>query len=110
MAARTSPSTKAWILSRLCMAEACACSRQAGSNGMFIAPGGAAKDLNKLWTVVDRLLTGEPLEPRHRTHRLSGQWARSWECHIEPDWLLIWHVQDDALVLTRTGTHADLFG
>ena len=68
------------------------------------------KDLNKLWAVVERLLAGNPLEPRHRAHRLSGQWARSWECHIEPDWLLIWHVQDNALVLTRTGTHADLFG
>ena len=68
------------------------------------------KDLGKLWAVVGRLLAGKPLEPRHRAHRLSGQWARSWECHIEPDWLLIWHVRDDALVLTGTGTHADLFG
>ena len=68
------------------------------------------KDLDKLWAVVGRLLAEEPLEPRHRAHRLSGQWARSLECHIEPDWLLIWHVQDDALVLTGTGTHADLFG
>ena len=68
------------------------------------------KDLNKLWAVVEWLLAGNPLEPRHRAHRLYGQWARSWECHIEPDWLLIWHVQDNALVLTRTGTHADLFG
>ena len=68
------------------------------------------KDLDKLWVVVGRLLAGEPLDPRHRTHRLSGQWARSRECHIEPDWLLIWHVQDNALVLTRTGTHSDLFG
>ena len=59
---------------------------------------------------MGRLLAGEPLDPRHRTHRLSGQWARSRECHIEPDWLLIWHVQDDTLVLTGTGTHADLFG
>lgn len=68
------------------------------------------KDLDRLWVVVDRLLAGERLEPRHRAHRLSSEWARSWECHIEPDWLLIWHIQDDALVLTRTGTHADLFG
>ena len=61
------------------------------------------KNLDKLWTVVDRLLAGEPLDPRHRAHRLSGQWVRSWECHIEPDRLLIWHVRDDSLVLTRTG-------
>ena len=68
------------------------------------------KDLNKLWAVVDRLLAGATPEPRHRAHRLSGQWARSWECHIEPDWLLIWNVRDDSLALTRIGTDADLFG
>ena len=68
------------------------------------------KDLDKLWPVVDRLLTGKALEPRHRAHRLTEQWSRSWECHVDPDWLLIWHVDDDALILTRTGTHSDLFG
>lgn len=68
------------------------------------------KDLEKLWFVVDRLLSGEPLEPRHRAHRLSGEWSRSRECHLEPDWLLVWHVDDNALILTRTGTHSDLFG
>ena len=68
------------------------------------------KDLDRLWAVVERLLDGEPLDPRHRAHRLSGEWSRSWECHIEADWLLVWHVEDDALVLTRTGTHSDLFG
>ena len=68
------------------------------------------KNLDRLWAVADRLLAGEALEPRHRAHRLSGQWTRFWECHIEPDWLLVWHVREDALVLIRTGTHADLFG
>ena len=68
------------------------------------------KDLDKLWDVVAGLLAGEPLQPRYRVHRLSGQWTRSWECHIAPDWLLIWHIEDDALVLTRTGTHSELFG
>ena len=68
------------------------------------------KDLGKLWAVVDRLLAGHPLSPRLRAHRLPGQWARAWECYIEPDWLLVWHIDDDALVLTRTGTHAELFG
>ncbi len=68
------------------------------------------KDLDKLWDVVASLLAGEPLEPRYRVHRLSGQWARSWECHIAPDRVLIWHIEDDALVLTRTGTRSDLFG
>lgn len=47
------------------------------------------KDLGRLWAVVDRLLDGQPLDPRHRQHRLSGAWSGSWECPIEPDWLLI---------------------
>ena len=72
--------------------------------------GKRGKDLDKLWQVVERLLAGEPLDPRNRAHRLSGDWSRAWECHIEPDWLLVWHVDDDALILVRTGTHADLFG
>ncbi len=67
------------------------------------------KDLDQLWAIVEKLLARQPLAPRHRPHRLSGQWARFWECHIAPDWLLIWDQQDDALTLVRTGTHADLF-
>jgi mRNA interferase YafQ len=47
---------------------------------------------------------------RYRPHRLSGNWNRFWECHIEPDWLLIWDEDETALILVRTGTHADLFG
>lgn len=68
------------------------------------------KDIGKLWKVVDRLLSKQPLDPRHRPHRLSGAWSRNWECHVEPDWLLIWDYEEDALVLVRTGTHSDLFG
>ena len=68
------------------------------------------KNLDRLWTIVDLLLAGQPLERRHRSHRLSGEWSRTWSCQIEPDWLLIWHVDDDDLVLARTGTHSDLFG
>ena len=67
------------------------------------------KDLGRLWAVVGRLLRGQALDLRHRRHRLSGAWSGSWECHIEPDWLLIWIQDDDALVLVRTGTHSDLF-
>lgn len=68
------------------------------------------KDLGKLWLLVDRLRQRDRLEPRHRVHRLEAPWRGSWECHIEPDWLLIWRVQDDRITLVRTGTHADLFG
>jgi mRNA interferase YafQ len=68
------------------------------------------KDLDKLWEIIEILNHGAQLEPLHRAHRLSGDWYPFWECHIEPDWLLIWHDADDALILVRTGTHADLFG
>jgi mRNA interferase YafQ len=67
------------------------------------------KQLDKLWAVVEQLLKDEPLEPRHRAHTLSGQWLSFRECHIEPDWLLIWRETEDELILARTGTHADLF-
>ncbi len=68
------------------------------------------KDLNKLWAVLETLMAGDERHSRHRPHRLSGQWSEFCECHIEPDWLLIWDRQQDALVLVRTGTHSDPFG
>ena len=67
------------------------------------------KDLDKLWEIVELLLDNKPLEKRHRPHPLSGNYATAWECHIEPDWLMIWNQEDDQLVLSRTGTHSDLF-
>lgn len=68
------------------------------------------KQLDKLWSVVECLLNNEPLDARHRAHLLSGEWQSFRECHIEPDWLLIWREAEDQLVLVRTGTHSDLFG
>jgi mRNA interferase YafQ len=67
------------------------------------------KTLDKLWQIVELLVRGEPLASRCRRHRLSGEWNRLWECHIEPDWLLIWDESEETLTLVRTGTHADLF-
>lgn len=67
------------------------------------------KTPDKLWEIVELLVRGEPLPLRCRRHRLSGQWNRLWECHIEPDWLLIWDEAEQTLTLVRTGTHADLF-
>ena len=66
--------------------------------------------MDKLWAVIGRLALEEPLEPYHRQHRLTGNWSRSWERHIEPDWLLIWDQEDDSMTLVRTGSHTDLFG
>jgi mRNA interferase YafQ len=55
-------------------------------------------------------LEGRPLEPINRLHQLSGNWSGYWECHIEPDWLLVREQNDEWQTLVRTGTHADLFG
>jgi mRNA interferase YafQ len=67
------------------------------------------KDLSKLRAVIEKLVSGEELEARLRDHTLLGGYKGSRECHIEPDWLLIYEVTEDELVLIRTGTHADLF-
>ena len=66
-------------------------------------------DLDRLWSVVGALLRGDKPSPRHRPHRLSGEWARFRECHVAPDWLLIWDDDGETVTLVRTGTHADLF-
>ncbi len=62
--------------------------------------------------IVVLLAMGEPLPERNRDHALTGNWIGHRECHIQPDWLLIYRIEDDVLVLnlTRTGTHSDLFG
>lgn len=67
------------------------------------------KDLARLKEVVRRLAQGEPLEPRHRDHALSGCWSASRDCHVGPDWVLIYTVAEDSLRLERTGSHSDLF-
>lgn len=67
------------------------------------------KDMDRLRAVVATLCARRPLAPRHRDHALGGDW-RGWrDCHIEPDWVLIYKVAGAELVLGRTGTHADLF-
>ena len=66
-------------------------------------------DLDKLETIVDRLQARRSLPVKHRDHSLSGHWHHHRECHIEPDWLLIYRIDEDFLFLERTGTHADLF-
>jgi mRNA interferase YafQ len=67
--------------------------------------------LDELWDVVERLLNGETLEDKYRVHVLHGDRNGQWECHIQPDWLLIWeqHEQELVIVMLNTGTHSDLF-
>lgn len=67
------------------------------------------KDLKKLQSIVRMLVTDIPLLPKNKPHKLVGNNSPKWECHIEPDWLLIYEISDSAVILYRTGTHADLF-
>lgn len=62
--------------------------------------------------VIAMLAMGETLPDKHKDHALTGNWVEHRECHILPDWLLIYRIEDEVLVLTlaRTGTHSDLFG
>jgi mRNA interferase YafQ len=72
--------------------------------------GKRGKQFAEIRRVIERIAAGEPLEPRHRDHPLLGGHAGARECHVEPDWLLIYERTDTELILIRTGTHADLFG
>lgn len=69
------------------------------------------KNLNKLYDIIQKLADKTPLEAKYRDHDLQGEYAGCRECHIEPDWLLIYEYFNDILVLslTRTGSHSDLF-
>jgi len=66
-------------------------------------------NLNKLAHIVELLSEDQALPPRCRPHTLSGDWSDCWECHLGPDWLLIYRFEEDELHLIRTGTHSDLF-
>ncbi len=70
------------------------------------------RDIGLLDQIVRALAQGETLAERHRDHPLTGPWLGFRECHIQPDWLLVYRLEDDILVLTliRTGSHSDLFG
>jgi mRNA interferase YafQ len=68
------------------------------------------KDMAKAKAVIEALQHHRPLEARHRDHALSGPW-RGWrDCHVEPDWVLIYKKESGELRLARLGTHSDLFG
>ena len=68
------------------------------------------KDLDKLEAIVNTLQDREQLPARCRPHPLRGIWAGHWDCHVEPDWLLLYRVTNEALILVRPGSHADLIG
>ena len=65
----------------------------------------------KLEEVIKLLRSGDDFPPKYKKHKLKGDYSGLWECHIQPDWLLIWS-QDDTIrliSLVRTGSHSDLF-
>ena len=67
-------------------------------------------DLTRLSAVLRMLQAGVPLPISTRPHFLKGRWKGFLECHIAPDWLLIYQVDETRVILARTGTHSDLFG
>ncbi len=68
------------------------------------------RDLESLQNVIQMLQSVATLPPKYKPHPLKGKYSGFMECHIETDWLLIWKEDREAIYLTRTGTHSDLFG
>jgi len=69
------------------------------------------KDIDGLFAVIEKLANGEVLEDKYRDHDLSGNYKGCRECHVEPDWRLIYEIDNGVLVLMlyRVGSHSDLF-
>ena len=67
------------------------------------------KKKEKIKLVISRLIKEEKLDKKYRDHKLLGVFKGRRECHLEPDWLLVYKVETNKIVFERTGTHADLF-
>lgn len=67
------------------------------------------KDMARLEIVIEFLQQEKPLPPKYRNHKLQGNWKGYWECHIEPDWLLVYKKNETELILVAMGSHSDLF-
>ena len=67
------------------------------------------KNQQKLLEVIELLLSENPLPKKNKDHPLKGNWKGRRDCHIEPDWVLIYKISKDELLLERTGTNSDLF-
>ena len=65
--------------------------------------------MNKLRLVIEKLVNEEELEARYEDHLLQGKYAGARDCHIQPDWILVYAIVGNELRLIRTGTHVDLF-
>jgi len=67
------------------------------------------KEKKEFIGIARKLIDGEKLDPEHRDHKLVGNYAGRRECHIEPDWLLIYKIDGRRIIFERTGTHSELF-
>ncbi len=67
------------------------------------------KDLRKIKAVMANLIANKPLDKKYLDHSLKGEYSDCRECHLEPDWLLIYLIEKNTITFVRTGTHADLF-
>lgn len=67
------------------------------------------KDLADAQSIIKTLVDKKPLDPKFKGHKLIGNWQGHRDCHIEPDWLLVYKVEENELHLVRTGSHAELF-
>ncbi|MBW2740851.1 MAG: type II toxin-antitoxin system YafQ family toxin, partial [Deltaproteobacteria bacterium] len=67
------------------------------------------KSDEKIKRVIRKLITEKRLEARYKNHRLLGNYKNRRECHIEPNWLLIYKIMENEIIFERTGTHSDLF-
>jgi len=70
----------------------------------------AGKPIAELTEVIGQLQSDNPLPPKRRDHVLVGKFSHTRECHLAPDWLLIYQLDDDQLTLIRLGSHSELFG
>lgn len=67
------------------------------------------KDRNKIFEFLEILISKKSIPPRYNDHPLKGNWFGRRDVHLEPDWILIYKLDDDSVTLERTGTHTDLF-
>ena len=65
--------------------------------------------MEKIKPILTNLINEVPLAPKHQNHKLKGNFVGYWECHITPDWLLIYKKDKERIYFVRTGTHSDLF-
>jgi len=69
----------------------------------------SGKDITKIKEVIKKLVNCEPLEKKYKDHKLRGKFKNRRECHIEPDWLLIYKIEGGTIFFERTGSHSELF-